>query len=415
MANRKVLLICYYFPPLGGAGVGRPLALFRHLPQFGYACDVLTVKPVTYRVYEPELLENLDTEKIYRAGSHDPQRLMYLLGVRTIKSTTIERGKKVSDRFFPDPKVGWVKPAIRLGRTLCSNNRYDIILSTSPPISSHLVGRELARECRSPWVADYRDFWTLHKAEDTYDDPKKVERARRLLETIRTEAAAVTAVNPSTAEYVGAAHVIYNSYDSELAHLWRPPSEKETFVIGILGTLNELYPIEPLLRVLARLREIAGEQFRNVSLLQVGQTDEDWLRRQLEKYRLSDKCDIRLFQNRQETIRLLSRTSLLYVGVSSTREQGVILGRTFTLIASGRPILAAVPSGSEMEKLISRLGNGFCFTSETISQAVEYLKDRITQFEEKKLSITPLPEYAHEFSSENMAKNFARLFDSVIP
>ncbi|MCK4574663.1 MAG: glycosyl transferase family 1, partial [candidate division Zixibacteria bacterium] len=66
MTMKRVLLVCYYFPPLGGAGVGRPLSLFRYLPQFGYECDLLTVKPVAYRGYEPELLEGLDQSRIYR-------------------------------------------------------------------------------------------------------------------------------------------------------------------------------------------------------------------------------------------------------------------------------------------------------------------------------------------------------------
>ena len=57
--NKKVLLICYYFPPLGLAGVGRPLNLFKRLPRFGWDCHVLTVKPVTYWAYEPDLLDQV--------------------------------------------------------------------------------------------------------------------------------------------------------------------------------------------------------------------------------------------------------------------------------------------------------------------------------------------------------------------
>ena len=60
-ANKKrILLICYYFPPLGGAGISRPLALFKHLKKFGYECDVLTVKNVAYHFYAPDLLDGLD-------------------------------------------------------------------------------------------------------------------------------------------------------------------------------------------------------------------------------------------------------------------------------------------------------------------------------------------------------------------
>jgi len=146
LKGRKTLLVCYYFPPLGGAGVGRPLALYKHLAESGWECHVLTVKPVVYRVYEPELLDGLDTSRIYRAGSYDPQRLIYLLGSRKVSDAVIRRSKRVSERFFPDPKVGWVKPAIRQGRVVASNNCYDVIISTSPPLSSHLVAKQLATE-----------------------------------------------------------------------------------------------------------------------------------------------------------------------------------------------------------------------------------------------------------------------------
>ena len=66
--NGRVLLICYYFPPLGLGGVGRPLNLFKRLPNHGWECDVLTVKPVLYRAYEPELLDGLDQSRISGRG-----------------------------------------------------------------------------------------------------------------------------------------------------------------------------------------------------------------------------------------------------------------------------------------------------------------------------------------------------------
>ena len=59
MSRLKILLISYYFPPLGGAGVSRPLALFKNLPHFDIDVDILTVKNISYRTYEPELLKDL--------------------------------------------------------------------------------------------------------------------------------------------------------------------------------------------------------------------------------------------------------------------------------------------------------------------------------------------------------------------
>ena len=413
MKKRRVLLICYDFPPVGGPAVGRPLALYKHLPQYGYECDVLTVKPVTYRVLEPELLEGLDTSRIYRAGSYDPQRLMYLLGIRKVRDVIVRRGKKVSDRFFPDHKVGWVKPAVRLGRTLSSNNRYDVIISTSPPVSNHLVAKQLSTEFDTPWVADFRDFWTLYKAEETYQDQRQTVKALDLLETIRRQASLVTAVNPPIAEYVKADEVIYNSYDIDLARLWQTPKSSEHYVIGLLGTLNEICPIQPLLKVLAVVRETEPDLFNKVKLLQVGRVDIEWLWAQLEEYGLTGRCDLRLFQKRADTISILSQASLFYLGLPSPKQTGVTPGRIYTLLASGRPILAAVSPGSEVEKLVDQSGNGFCFSYEDVSGAADFLCRQITLFETSSLDITTIPDYAKEFSSENLAENFARLFDRL--
>ncbi|MEW5993390.1 MAG: hypothetical protein AB1744_03215, partial [Candidatus Zixiibacteriota bacterium] len=332
MTRGRVLLVCYHFPPVGGPAVGRPLALFKYLPRLGYHCDVLTVKPVAHRVWEPELLDGLDTSSVFRAGSHDPQRLMYLLGMRKMRDAFVHGGSPVSSRFFPDSQVGWIRPAIRLGRTLASNRHYDVILSTSPPVSNHLVARQLSIELKAPWVADFRDFWTRLKAEDQYAKRRQIDKACSLLKSIRDQAALVTAASPSIAAYVKADTVVYNSFDDDLVQLWQPPQTVNQFVIGILGTLNDICPIRPLLELLAIMRQREPDLHERMRLVQVGRTDESWLLNQLQEFDLADRCEVHLFQKREETIRILSASALLYLALGSETDSGVIPGRLYTLL-----------------------------------------------------------------------------------
>ena len=71
--NKSVLIIAYYFPPLGLGGVQRMSKLAKYLPQFGYNVRVLTVKPICYPAYDQTLLEELPSSvEIYRSGSRDP-------------------------------------------------------------------------------------------------------------------------------------------------------------------------------------------------------------------------------------------------------------------------------------------------------------------------------------------------------
>ncbi len=414
MAERRVLLIGYYFPPLGGAGVGRPLALFKGLPEHGYNCDVLTVKPVAYRVYEPELLDGPDLQRVYRARSFDPQRLLYLLGVRKVKAGAIRRGKKMADRFFPDAKVGWVRPAVRLGRTLAGNRGYDVIMSTSPPVSAHLVARRLAADFKLPWVADFRDYWTGYKPEEWYGDSRLAARAHALLDAIKKDASVRTTVNGTIAAYLGGAEVIRNSYDETLAGLWTLPSSAEVFTIGLFGTFNEDYPVEPLLQLLDRLRKRAGDLFEKVRLLQVGDVEPEWLRSCLARFGLEERCTMHHFVPRAEAVKILSESHLFYLGMPSERHAGISTGRIYLLLASGRPILAATSPGSEMAKLIEVSQNGFCFDEQNVEAAAGYLSGLIETFLSGSMSITLLPGYARQFSSENMVARFASVFDGVV-
>ncbi|MDF1544776.1 MAG: hypothetical protein P1R58_06695 [bacterium] len=410
----RILLICYYFPPLGGAGIGRPLSLFKELGEHGIDCDILTVKPVAYRVYEPEQLTLLDKSRIYRSGSFDPQRLMYLLGMRRIKGKSIERGREISDRFFPDPKVGWVCSAIRYGRQLLTSQKYDLIMSTSPPVSCHLVAQQLSRETTIPWVADFRDYWNAYPVEDCFSNSKLIARGKELIKTIRKEARSVTTVNESIAAYLETDQVISNSYDTDFARLWLRESVPDRFVIGLFGTFNEVYPVRPLFKAVAQLLDQQPQLREIVRIDQIGNTDPNWLDRELEKYGLVDYCIKYGFKSRAEAVILASHASCFYVGVDPEKGAGFSTGKVFYLLASGRPILAAAPPDGELCRLLKKTGNSFCITSTEIESAVKFLHAKIEIFGRGERSFDICPGYAEEYSSQRMTARFATLFNRLL-
>ncbi len=410
----RVLLICYYFPPLGGAGIGRTLSLFKELGDFGYDCHVLTVKPVVYRMYEDELLEQLDSSRIFRSGSIDPQRLLYLLGFRKISSKYADNSRAVSRSFFPDSKVGWVKPAMRRGQKLINKNSYDLILSSSPPVSAHLVARELAEKNKIPWIADWRDYWTSFKPEDLYNDESHVKKCKKLIAALNNTARIATSVNSSFAKYVGAKKIIQNSFDKDDAKLWSGDYRTDKFVIGLFGTLSDLTPVRPLFELLTELKEQSKDVFDKVSLLQIGQVDSDWLDRQLKEYGLAGKIEKRGYLPRQQAIGELNSAALLYLGLSEEHGLGITTGRIYTLLASGRPLLAFAGKESELAGLLKEVPGSFVFDTENINSALQFVKQLIEKHDSENSKISPIPEHARNFSSTNMVRQFAELFDEVL-
>jgi len=419
MSNSKgrVLLICYYFPPLGGAGIGRTLSLFKELGDFGYDCHVLTVKPVVYRMYEHELLKQLDSARIFRSGSIDPQRLLYLFGFRKVSTRYADDSRLISKSFFPDSKVGWVKPAIRRGQKLIGKNSYDLILSSSPPVSAHLVAKELSERNKISWIADWRDYWTSFKPEDLYNDQSDVNKRKELVSDLNSAARIVTSVNSASAKYVGAEKIIPNSFDKDDARLWSALDKKDKndkFLIGLFGTLSDLTPVRPLFDLLNQMREQLPNLFEKVSLLQIGQVDSDWLDKQIREYGLVGKIEKRGYLPRRQAIAELNSASLFYLGVSRVHGQGITTGRIYTLLASGRPILAYAREDSELAGLLREVPGSFVFDTGNISSALQFVKQSIEMYGSKENKISPMPEHARNCSSSNMVRQFAKLFDEVL-
>jgi len=412
MRRLRVLLICYYFPPVGGAGVSRPLGLMKYLPGHGIDCDILTVKPIAYRVMEPELLEGLDEARIHRAGSTDPLRLLYLAGLRRLSRSSTRRARSTSRRIFPDSKVGWVRRAVKLGSRLLETGEYDAVISTSPPISCHLIAKELVHRTGLPWIADFRDPWTSYTIENWYSDAEMIDRARALLEAIRSGAASITGANESIVDYLGGGVAIPTGFDPHLARLWRPPEKSDRFVIGVLGTIDSLTPMTPLLQLLDTVRERSSDTIKRIAIRHVGRLDDPDVMTMIAKHGFAGRFESHGVRDRRSTIELLSDCALMYLGIAPGRAEILTPGRVFDLIASGRPIIAHAAESSELARIVISLGHGHCFQATDragIEAAAQYVIEQVENLRSGSATITPQPAYAEPYSMPVTMARFAAL------
>jgi glycosyltransferase involved in cell wall biosynthesis len=412
--NRRVLLICYYFPPLGMGGIGRPLNLFQEMPGVGWDCDVLTVKPVAYRGYERDLADQLDSNRIYRSGSYDPQRVLYLLGVRKVAAGAIASVRAASSRYFPDSKVGWVGPAVRRGKRLCKANNYDVVMSTSPPVSTHMVARQLSIQYDIPWVADFRDYWSVTPVERTYDRQSQIDRGNEMLDDIRRNAVRITAVNKSVADYVGNGIVIRNAFNEGFAQAWQPPSDSSTFRLGMLGHGVDRESWLWLVDVLLNIGSVNPGMISRIEIVQVGQSDAAQMQADLDERSL--RCTLRSHGHlsRHYTINTLNSTHAVYLGMSQPEGLQFVPGRVYDLLASGRPIISNAHPQSEIASIITGTGNGWCYSpgdSKLAASRLSELADRATS---DRLQIVPRPDYARLYSSRAQAEAFAKLFAELL-
>src|ERR1700693_2832494 len=168
---RRILLIAFYYPPVETVGSVRPAALAKYLPSFGWEPIVLTPKVEgAYRqsklVIETEYRDVLEDWK-------DRLRLDRKLGVH--EQFNLPLAKKPGSALphtrllnfakylltYPDPYKGWIPSALEaLHKIRRQNLDITAVVTTSPPISSHLIGRQARSILGCPWIADFRDLWT---------------------------------------------------------------------------------------------------------------------------------------------------------------------------------------------------------------------------------------------------------------
>ncbi len=175
MTLKKVLIVTYYWPPAGGPGVQRVLKFAKYLPQFGWQPIILTVKNGEYPALDPSLSAEIPAEcKVYRSLAPEPNQVYKkLTGMQKNENIPVAVLSEMPSNwkqklanwmrlnlFIPDAKLGWIPFAVRQGIKIIQSESPQLILSSSPPPTVHLIARILARRNGLQWIADFRDPWS---------------------------------------------------------------------------------------------------------------------------------------------------------------------------------------------------------------------------------------------------------------
>ena len=145
---KRVLMIAFHFPPEGGSGTQRTLKFARYLPECGWEVEVLTVRPETYELLDHSLLHEVPASvQVHRTFCVDPARHLRVWGWYP------------GFLSFPDRYASWYPFGLRRGLRLLRERQFDVIYSSSPTRTAHLIACTLARMTGLPWVCDFRDPW----------------------------------------------------------------------------------------------------------------------------------------------------------------------------------------------------------------------------------------------------------------
>ena len=406
------LIIAYYFPPLGMGGVQRMAKLAKYLPQFGYDVSVLTVKPISYPAHDPTLLDELPVQvKIYRSGSTDPARIAHLLRLPFRSLSQSASAMKRQGALWPDSKTGWQRPALRLAEKIHSQRPVDVVLSSSPPITAHLIAKKFKRKHDIPWVADFRDLWESYAPEKLYADQSTVEKSYNLLHEIADAADAVISVNETIGKRITEKAVsIAGGYDPDDFAMLPSTSESDKFLLCHLGTVGPLHPIEPFFEAAAIAAAKEPAFGRHLHFLMIGANDKKSIRQAAAPFEFDEKMEFTGYLPHREALKRAAESSALLLSIPADYPD-LLTGKIFDCLALGIPLLASVPLAGEAARLINSRHGGYCAAPGATVHLADAMLALFAQWQSRqirdKADLIGL-------TRQDSVRQFAEIFDKVL-
>jgi len=433
---KKVLIIAYAFPPIGGVGVLRMVKFAKYLPDFGWQPIVLTVDQGVDFVHDESLAEALPAGvQVYRARSWEPlnvtraKRTADRLGSPSAVGGGQERLKTLLKSLYfamrvPDDKVGWLPFAIRRGKQIFAEHTIDLIFATAPPYTNLLVGRALKQYSGKPLVVDYRDEWSTIRYRDTPSNGLTRRINHHLEGRVLTSAdAVVTAAHPIVDRLQRAGllpagkpmHTIMNGFDTEDYAAIPALDKREKFTIVYTGSFyGERQTPRYFLQALAALLQAKPALRTHIQVYFVGSIYANHTRF-IEELKLEDVVQLCGILPHQEAIRYQLAADLLLLVVGKGAGSEVVLtGKIFEYLGAGKPILGLLPLEGPAAALIRQTATGVVVDAEDVDGAQQALDCFYRDWSQGRLLYQPNQSVVNQYSRQMLTAKLVNVFDSFV-
>jgi len=321
-----------------------------------------------------------------------------------------------SNLFIPDPRMLWIRPSVRYLRNYIREHPVDVIITTGPPHSMHIIGFHLHRKTGIKWVADFRDPWTNI---DFYRELKLTGIAdqyhRKLEKKVLHSADLVLTVSPTMTEeflLMGAKNVITltNGFDSESVPESMPDNNK--FILLHLGSLPASRNPESLWTAIS---ELVSTNPSFASRLQINLTGKIDVRvsESIQKHNLESFTLFKDFVPHNETPGLLNAASVLLLVINHTpNAKGILTNKFFEYLSSRRPILAIGPLDGDAAFILNESGAGEIFDYDDIPGVKLQLLRLFDLYSKHQLSLQL--GHIEKFTRKNLTRELSRLLNNLI-
>ena len=317
--------------------------------------------------------------------------------------------------FTPDAKVLWVKPSVEFLTDYLSENPVDVIISTGPPHSMHLIAQKLKEAFGIPWMADFRDPWTdLYYNKDFYQLGFAKRKNKRLEEKVLKTADVVVTVGNELKKYFDRfnsnVEVITNGYDDEVDN-HKKIELSHKFSLSYIGLLPKSSLPTNLLIAIQHLVEENPDFKNDLELNFVGDIHES-VSGLVNELQLTNYTNFLGYVKHNEAIKYQKSAQVLLVLIPNVEgNKGIITGKVFEYMAANRPILALGPADGDLQTILRDSNTGTVIDYDDLDKIKSVVIDLYTKFKNQKLAIAS--QGVEKYHRRNLTKQLAAIIKQM--
>ncbi len=364
----KVLIITYYWPPAGGSGVQRWLKFVKYLHTFGIESVVYTPKKSNYhredRTLNSEIPKNTS---ILKRAVFDPADILFWK--RKAKNSDFNYSVGCfwafirGNLFVPDPKIFWITPSFKFLNKYINSNEIDVVISTGPPHSMHLIAQKLHKKNKGlKWIADFRDPWSKLYYTDDFHQLRFAKRKNKKLEnSVLENADCVIAISQTLQKEFSLkakrVELITNGFDDEALYTLDENLDKK-FTITYVGYLPKQSNPKLFFEVLGEICKENKEFKKDLQIRFAGEIS-DAIEYEVLINNIKKNAKFIGYVSHKKALELQKKAVVLLLLIPNVKEnEGIVPGKIFEYLTSKRPILAIGPERGDLANILLETNAG---------------------------------------------------------
>lgn len=430
---KKVLIITYYWPPAGGAPINRILKFYQYLYEYGWEPVILTTEGGDFPFEDESLLKEVKPEtKIYRSKGLSLHKIFSKVSPKSKKNfvpygfTDASRSsfmdklsRWVKYNFIPDTRFLWYFSTVSKAVKIIRDEKIDLIFSSSPPQTNHIIARKAARKTGLPWVADFRDpwtdvFWLLNNSirwKWIHNIDKRIEKKtiNKMDAVITVGHSLVEILQRKTSKKI---HLITNGFDDKyFTGLEYKPNTK--FRITYAGSLSKEQDPICFFDALELLKD-NKDFYENTELFFLGNFPV-YLTDLVNASSYKSHTSYSPYTYYTDSLKSIAASELLLLIVPKTDDNKCILtSKLFDYMGAARPIIAFGPVDGDAAVVMNDARAGQMFDYSDSQNAANYILAQFENWKNIQASTYADKNKIEQYTRRNLTQKLAAVFNNVV-